>query len=81
MMEVSYRLLFVTLTVGLYLPNLYGASDCGEEWVDPDPLSKINRDRASEPVTKEPRFVIFIVCIMPIVTLDTSIRNYSSICL
>lgn len=39
----------------LYLPDLYGASNNGEEWVDPDPLSKINRDRASERVIKEPR--------------------------
>jgi hypothetical protein len=61
-MDISYCLFFASLMVILYLPDLYGASNYGEEWVDPDPLSKINRDRASERVIKEPRFVIRVVC-------------------
>lgn len=60
-MDISYSLFYITLMVILYVPDLCGASNYGEDWVDPDPLSKINRDRISEPVAKEPRFVISIV--------------------
>jgi len=48
----------------LYVPDLCGASKYGEDWVDPDPLSKINRDRTSEPVAKVGRFVIHVSLIM-----------------
>jgi hypothetical protein len=60
-MDISYSLFCVTLLVILYVPDLSGASNYGEDWVDPDPLSKINRDHTSEPVAKEARFVISIV--------------------
>jgi len=63
-MDISYSLFFVTLMVILYVPDLCGASKYGEDWVDPDPLSKINRDRTSEPVAKGARFVIHVLRIM-----------------
>jgi hypothetical protein len=56
-MDISKILVFVTLMV-VCQPDQYGASSCGKEWVDPDPLSKINPDRASGPLMKESRFVI-----------------------
>jgi hypothetical protein len=60
-MDISYSLFFVTLMVILYVPDLCGTSSYGEDWVDPDPLSKLNRDRTSEPLAKKERFVIRIV--------------------
>jgi hypothetical protein len=62
-MDISYSLIFVTLMVILYVPDLCGASKYGEEWVDPDPLSKINRDRTSEPVA---RLVVHVSHIMSV---------------
>ena len=50
----------------LYVPDLCGSSKYEEDWVDPDPLSKINRDRTSEPVAKVARFVILVSCIMSV---------------
>jgi hypothetical protein len=65
-MNISYSLFFVTLMVIMYVPDLCGSSNYGEDWVDPDPLSKINRDRTSELVVKVPRFVILVSCIMSV---------------
>lgn len=65
-MNIPYSLFFVTLMVILYVPDLCGSSKYEEDWVDPDPLSKINRDRTSEPVAKVARFVILVSCIMSV---------------
>jgi hypothetical protein len=84
-MDISFSLFFVTLMVILYVPDLCGASSYGEDWVDPDPLSKFNRDRTSVPVAKETRFVIRIVtynvrkCLM--LTHKILVLQLSIICL
>jgi len=65
-MDISYSLFFVTLMVIFYVPGLCGTSKYGKDWVDPDPLSKINRDRTSEPVAKVARFVIHVSRIMSV---------------
>jgi hypothetical protein len=65
-MDISYSLFFVTLMVILYVPDLCGASKYGEDWVDPDPLNKINRNRTSEPVAKATRLVVHVSHIMSV---------------
>lgn len=70
-MHVSYTLYIITL-VTLSRRGINGASDYydhGEEWVDPDPLSGINCNRALKPVKKEPRFVISCLLLLISVTL------------
>lgn len=54
-MKISF---FVSLLIILNVQNVRGGSDYhihGEEWVDPDILSRIYRDRASKTVGKESR--------------------------
>jgi hypothetical protein len=65
-MDISYSMFFFTLMVILYVPDFCGASKYGEDWVDPDPLSKINRDRTLEPVAKVARFVIRVSRMMSV---------------
>lgn len=69
-MHVSYTLYIIAL-VALIPRGINGASDYdhGEEWVDPDPLSRINCNRALKPVKKEPRFVISCLLLLISVTL------------
>jgi hypothetical protein len=60
-MDISFSLLFFTLIVISIVPNSCGTWSDGEDWIDPDPLSKLHRDRTSEPLAKKERFVIRIV--------------------
>jgi hypothetical protein len=73
-MDSLYSFVFVTLMVILSEPGLCGASKYGEDWVDPDPLSKISRDRTSEPVAKVARFVIHVSRIMSVNALCCCIQ-------
>jgi hypothetical protein len=59
-MEILFSLYSITLLVILNSRGINGVLDChdhGEEWVDPDPLNRINCDLASKSVKREPRFV------------------------
>jgi hypothetical protein len=64
-MEISFSPFFAFSLIILNVPNISGGSDYHiqeEEWVDPDPLSKIYHDHALKTVVKESRFVTSAVC-------------------
>jgi hypothetical protein len=75
-MKIQFLSFFVALLIILSVQKVRGGSNHihGKEWVDPDPLSNIYRDRASKTVRKESRLVTSVVCYFAVSLYDDNLR-------
>jgi hypothetical protein len=71
-MEVSFSLYFITLLAILNPGGIDGSSDFNdyeEEWVDPDPFSRMQFDYASKSTKRDTRFVTCLLLLMSVILL------------